>query len=148
MKKVKDLTQFLANLASRNESTEHGLYQIIMNHPMLKALDALDPDIDEKIKFAITKFIAESFTELVQDICAQYALLLLEIKNQKDAHELTGKTVDIVSLEKMGAEQAEKFKILVDVVRHAILDVDWDYIAERVIAAGQKKRESNPFSDN
>lgn len=148
VKKVKNLTQFLTAMAVRNESTENGLYQILMRHPMLKSIDALDPDLEEKIKSAITKFVSESFEELIQDICAQYALLLLEIKNQKDAHEITGKPADIVALEKLGAEQAEKFKIVVDVVRHAMVDVDWEHIAERVIEAGKKKREKNPFSNN
>jgi hypothetical protein len=153
VKHVTELTRFLAKIASKNETTENGLYKVIQEHPLCQAVAALDPNADERAKAAITAFIAESFTTMIQDICSQYAIMLLEIKNQCDEFNDKGEAPDIVKLESMGSKSAETFKILVDVLKHAIEDVDWEYVAERIITAGQAARagvttEKSPFSDN
>lgn len=148
MKAVNELTKFLTELAMKNEATENGLYKKILTHPIFKKVEALDEKIEESIRAALTQFVTDSFSELMQNICRQYAMLLLEIKTQKDAQENEGTEPDIIKLERMGLENAEKFKILVEILKHALLDIDFEHIAERVIVAGKKLEKTSPFSDN
>jgi len=153
---VNHITKFLADMAERNEHTDKGLWACALEHPELQKLEALDEDHEKRITAAVKIFVAESFTELVQGIFAQLAILLLEIKNQKDAYELDGTEPDIVKLEQMGGVQAEKFKMLVEIVKQSVHDVDWDYVTQRIARAGKKasklkeegRGDSNPFSAN
>lgn len=155
-KAVNHITKFLTEMAEQHELKGNGLWATALEHPELQKLEALDADHEKKIRTAIKIFAAESFTDLVQGIFSQLAILLLEIKNQKDAKELDGTEPDIVKLEKMGGESAEKFKMLVDVVKHAVYDIDWDHVATRIVRAGKRadkmKEEgsggSGPFSAN
>jgi hypothetical protein len=144
-------------MAEKNESTENGLWAAAMQHPAIKKMEALDEESEEKIKTAIKLFCAESFTDFIQNIFSMYAILLLEIKNQKDAQEIDKIEPDMAKLEKMGAENADHFQMLVEIMRSVLKDVDWGYVAKKVTRAGKKSGkkkqpksgdESGPFSVN
>lgn len=156
-RKVDELTSFLAGLAEKTEKKGHGIYHVIANNEDLQRLCALSGDGSSKIKEAVRMFVSQSFNDMMSSICMQIALLLLEIKNQHDAFENDGTPVDIQKLESMGGESAEKFRILADVTKKAAKSVDWDYVAERIIAAGEaatakpeleKPEDIGPFSAN
>lgn len=152
-KKVDVLTEFLGAMAEKAEKSGHGIYDVIANNEELKKLRALDEDGDEKIRAAVKMFVSQSFNDMLTSICMQIALLLLEIKNQKDSFENDGTAPDIVKLESMGGDAAEKFKILTDVLKKSAASVDWDYVADRIINYGKsdkatKSDDAGPFSVN
>lgn len=155
-KAVNHITKFLVEMAERHELRGNGLWATTLDHPELQKIETLDVDHEKKIKTAIKIYAAEAFATFVHEIFAQLAILLIEIKNQKDSHDLVGAKPDIDKLEKMGAESAEKFKMLVDVIKQAIYDVDWDHVAGQIVKAGKKANsmkeegtgESGPFSVN
>lgn len=152
MKQLGELTKFLAKMAERREQTcEPTIYSQMMETAAEKKIDTLDPDFEKTLRKSVTNFVEMAFVDMIQDICAKYALMLLEVRNQKIAAD-TGAEVDIAKLEKMAEEQAGKFKVVVDVIKHALPDVDWSHIAKKIIAAGReagaRKEAKTPFSDN
>lgn len=154
MDKVNAVTEFLTDLAEQTEKTAGGLYAKIMASPLAEKFSALDPDkFDESAIGAIHDFISESFTSMLQDSCAQCALLLLEIKNQKDDYESENKPIDIVELHTMAEEVASRMHMVFDILRKSVEDIDWQHMAERIYAAGKAAKEEqekpeNPFSAN
>lgn len=152
MRSIGELTKFLAKMAERREREhEPTIYSQMLEAAEAKKIDALDPNFESLLQRSVTEFVETAFLDMIQDICAKYALMLLEVRNQKLSAD-TGSAVDIVKLEEMAADQAEKFKVIMDILKAALKDIDWEHIAVKIIAAGKEVRAAtendNPFSNN
>lgn len=151
MQRVNNITQFLAHVAERREkNSTPNIYETIVSNKQLELLKTINPncDIDGSIQKAVTQFATESFTHLMERFATHQADLLIKIKDQLDAFKENGTPPDIVEIEKLGRECAEEFKLWTDILGAILADIDFEHIAERMIAVGKAAYEERETAKN
>lgn len=148
MLRVNAVTQLVVSIATeREKDSVPNIYETFTNDGHLAASIAkksLDPGatLDDVLRPLLEKFAYETFDESLRESVTALGLLLLEIKNQKDAFDTTGAAGDVQKIELLARDVAKRFELITSVLKTSVEDVDWEYVAERMVDVGKTAYEA------